>query len=185
VGEPFELAITDVFVIRGRGTVVTGRVAGGTIRVGDPIEVHGGGAMRSGLVDGIERFRQVLDEANAGDNVGLLLSGEAADGVKAGEVVTSRRAQPNATAAPLPSRLPAPPPAGARRDQRFDLAEAEYHRLRDQLDRGAIGPKDLDAGLERAAFELAGRYWMIGANSGLWYASEGGRWVETEPPVER
>jgi hypothetical protein len=186
VGEPFELTITDVFQIRGRGTVVTGRVARGTVRVGDAIDVHpAGGAVRVGRIDGIERFREVLDEANAGDNVGLLLSGDAAEGVRAGEIVTSRDAPSRTTDGSSPGRPPASASRGQHRDSRFDRVEAEYRRLRDDLERGAIGPKDLDVALDRAVFELGGRYWMIGANSGRWYGSEGGRWVEAEPPAER
>jgi hypothetical protein len=194
VDEPFELSITDVFFIRGRGTVVTGRVARGVVRTGDLIQVHGPSGVRSGTVDGIETFRQVLDEATAGEDIGLRLGGDAANGVAVGDVVSSpgaKSAVPPQAPEPVRARsarvsAPSPPlSAASRRDPRFDEAEAEYRRLRDQLDHGAIGPQDLDAALNRIVFDLGGRYWMIGANSGRWYVSEGDRWVEADPPTER
>jgi hypothetical protein len=83
---------------------------------------------------------------------------------------------------PAPPGRVAPPP---RRDRRFDLAESEYRRLREQLDRRAISPADMDAQLVRLVFELGGRHWMIGANSGRWYASDRDRWVDADPPTER
>ncbi|CAK9140762.1 unnamed protein product [Ilex paraguariensis] len=72
---PFLLAIEDVFSITGRGTVATGRVERGTIKVGDTVDIVGLKDTRSTTVTGVEMFQKILDEAMAGDNVGLLLRG--------------------------------------------------------------------------------------------------------------
>lgn len=65
----FKLTVEDVFVIRNRGVVATGRVESGVLRVGDTVHINGGTAVR---VDGIEVFRKSIDEAKAGDNIGVL-----------------------------------------------------------------------------------------------------------------
>ncbi|TKY55266.1 Elongation factor Tu [Spatholobus suberectus] len=72
---PFLLAIEDVFSITGRGTVATGRVERGTIKVGDTVDIVGVRETRNTTVTGVEMFQKILDEAMAGDNVGLLLRG--------------------------------------------------------------------------------------------------------------
>ncbi|KAF3962735.1 hypothetical protein CMV_012793 [Castanea mollissima] len=72
---PFLLAIEDVFSITGRGTVATGRVERGTIKVGDTVDIVGLKDTRSTTVTGVEMFQKILDDAMAGDNVGLLLRG--------------------------------------------------------------------------------------------------------------
>ncbi|KAJ0755156.1 Elongation factor TuB [Helianthus annuus] len=72
---PFLLAIEDVFSITGRGTVATGRVERGTVRIGDSVEIVGLKDTRTTTVTGVEMFQKLLDEAMAGDNVGLLLRG--------------------------------------------------------------------------------------------------------------
>jgi translation elongation factor EF-Tu-like GTPase len=81
----FRLTVDDVFSIRGRGTVVTGEVELGSVRVGDEVRIDGGGAVR---LDGIEAFRKVLNEAQAGDNVGLLFSTLSRDDIRRGAVIT-------------------------------------------------------------------------------------------------
>ncbi|WMV21352.1 hypothetical protein MTR67_014737 [Solanum verrucosum] len=72
---PFLMAIEDVFSITGRGTVATGRVERGTVRVGETVDIVGLRDTRSTTVTGVEMFQKILDEAMAGDNVGLLLRG--------------------------------------------------------------------------------------------------------------
>ncbi len=86
--KPFLMPIEDIFSITGRGTVVTGRIETGTIHVNDPVELVGfGDAPRSTTVTGVEMFRKLLDQGEAGDNVGLLLRGIDKKEVKRGEVV--------------------------------------------------------------------------------------------------
>ena len=86
--KPFLMPIEDIFSITGRGTVVTGRIETGTIHVNDPVELVGfGDAPRSTTVTGVEMFRKLLDQGEAGDNVGLLLRGIYKKDVKRGEVV--------------------------------------------------------------------------------------------------
>ena len=86
--KPFLMPIEDLFSITGRGTVVTGRIETGTIHVNDPVELVGfGDAPRSTTVTGVEMFRKLLDQGEAGDNVGLLLRGIDKKEVKRGEVI--------------------------------------------------------------------------------------------------
>jgi len=86
--KPFLMPIEDIFSITGRGTVVTGRIETGTIHVNDPVELVGfGDAPRQSTVTGVEMFRKLLDQGEAGDNVGLLLRGIDKKDVKRGEVV--------------------------------------------------------------------------------------------------
>jgi elongation factor Tu len=73
--KPFLLPVEDVFSITGRGTVGTGRIERGIIRVGEEVEILGMGANRKSVVTGVEMFRKLLDQGQAGDNVGLLLRG--------------------------------------------------------------------------------------------------------------
>ncbi|MBI4714391.1 MAG: elongation factor Tu [Nitrospirae bacterium] len=75
VEKPFMMAIEDVFSISGRGTVVTGRIERGIVRVSDEIEIVGIRATQKTVVTGVEMFRKILDEGQAGDNVGVLLRG--------------------------------------------------------------------------------------------------------------
>lgn len=75
VDKPFLMPVEDVFSITGRGTVGTGRIERGIVRVGDEVEVVGLGAKRKTVVTGVEMFRKLLDDGQAGDNVGLLLRG--------------------------------------------------------------------------------------------------------------
>lgn len=86
--KPFLMPIEDIFSITGRGTVVTGRIETGTIHVNDPVELVGfGDAPKPTTVTGVEMFRKLLDQGEAGDNVGLLLRGIDKKDVKRGEVV--------------------------------------------------------------------------------------------------
>ena len=86
--KPFLMPIEDIFSITGRGTVVTGRIETGTIHVNDPAEIVGfNDKPKSTVVTGVEMFRKLLDQGEAGDNVGLLLRGIDKKEVKRGEVV--------------------------------------------------------------------------------------------------
>jgi elongation factor Tu len=85
--KPFLMPVEDVFSIKGRGTVVTGRVERGIVKVGDEIAIIGFGADKKSTVTGVEMFRKELDEGQAGDNVGILLRGVEKDDVERGMVL--------------------------------------------------------------------------------------------------
>jgi len=86
--KPFLLSVEDVFSITGRGTVATGRLERGLVKVGDPAEIVGlAPKVRKTVVTGVEMFRKTMDQAEAGDNIGLLLRGIDKDDVKRGQVV--------------------------------------------------------------------------------------------------
>ncbi|MBP7401176.1 MAG: elongation factor Tu [Clostridia bacterium] len=85
---PFLMPVEDVFTITGRGTVATGRVERGVVKIGDPVEIVGlQDAPRSTVVTGVEMFRKLLDQAQAGDNIGVLLRGVNRNEVERGQVV--------------------------------------------------------------------------------------------------
>jgi elongation factor Tu len=85
--KPFLMPIEDVFSISGRGTVVTGRVERGIVKVGDEIEIVGIKETEKTVCTGVEMFRKVLDEGRAGDNIGVLLRGIKREEVERGQVV--------------------------------------------------------------------------------------------------
>jgi elongation factor Tu len=87
IDKPFLLPIEDVFSISGRGTVVTGRVERGIVRVGEDVEIVGIRPTQKTVCTGVEMFRKLLDEGRAGDNVGVLLRGTKRDEVERGQVV--------------------------------------------------------------------------------------------------
>ena len=89
VDKPFLMPIEDVFGIKGRGTVVTGRVERGVVRTGDEIEIVGMGERRKVVVTGVEMFQKTLDEGQAGDNVGCLLRGVERTEVERGQVLST------------------------------------------------------------------------------------------------
>jgi elongation factor Tu len=91
VDKPFLMPVEDVFSITGRGTVATGRIERGMIKVGETVQIVGMGSEKSTTVTGVEMFRKLLDEGQAGDNVGLLLRGVAKDDIERGMVL----AKPN------------------------------------------------------------------------------------------
>lgn len=88
VDKPFLMPVEDVFSITGRGTVGTGRIERGMIKVGDEVEIVGMGADKKTVVTGVEMFRKELDEGQAGDNAGLLLRGIDKEWLKRGMVVS-------------------------------------------------------------------------------------------------
>ncbi|MEI6083292.1 MAG: elongation factor Tu [Verrucomicrobiota bacterium] len=87
VDKPFLMPVEDVFSITGRGTVATGRVERGTIKVGEEVEVVGLRDTTKTVVTGVEMFRKLLDQAEAGDNIGALLRGMEKDGIERGQVL--------------------------------------------------------------------------------------------------
>jgi elongation factor Tu len=87
VDRPFLMPVEDVFGIKGRGTVATGRVERGRVKVGEEVEIVGFGQTRKTVVTGVEMFKKTLDEGQAGDNVGLLLRGVERDEIFRGQVL--------------------------------------------------------------------------------------------------
>jgi elongation factor Tu len=87
VDKPFLMPIEDVFTITGRGTVVTGRVEQGIVKVGDQVEIVGLRPTSTTVCTGVEMFRKLLDEGRAGDNIGVLLRGTKKEDVERGQVV--------------------------------------------------------------------------------------------------
>jgi elongation factor Tu len=87
IDKPFLMPVEDVFSISGRGTVVTGRVERGIIKVGEEVEIVGISETRKTVATGVEMFRKLLDEGRAGDNIGVLLRGTAKDEVERGMVL--------------------------------------------------------------------------------------------------
>jgi elongation factor Tu len=87
VDKPFLMPVEDVFSITGRGTVATGRIERGKIKVGEEVEMVGLGASKKSVVTGVEMFRKLLDDGQAGDNVGLLLRGVGKEEIERGMVL--------------------------------------------------------------------------------------------------
>jgi elongation factor Tu len=87
VDQPFLMPIEDVFGIKGRGTVVTGRIERGVVKTGDEVEIVGMGERRKVVVTGVEMFMKTLEQGEAGDNVGCLLRGVERDDVERGQVL--------------------------------------------------------------------------------------------------
>jgi elongation factor Tu len=87
VDQPFLMPIEDVFGIKGRGTVVTGRIERGVVKVGEEVEIVGFGDQRRTTVTGVEMFKKLLDQGQAGDNVGCLLRGVERDEIQRGQVL--------------------------------------------------------------------------------------------------
>jgi elongation factor Tu len=88
VDKPFLMPVEDVFSISGRGTVVTGRIERGKVKVGEEVEIVGLRDTTKTVVTGVEMFRKLLDEGRAGDNVGCLLRGTKKDDVERGQVLS-------------------------------------------------------------------------------------------------
>ena len=88
IDKPFLMPVEDVFSITGRGTVATGRIETGVVKVGDDVQLLGLGEDAKSVVTGVEMFRKILDQGQAGDNVGLLLRGIDKKEVKRGMVIT-------------------------------------------------------------------------------------------------
>jgi elongation factor Tu len=87
IDKPFLMPVEDVFSIKGRGTVGTGRIERGKVKVGDPVEIIGFGAKKNSTITGVEAFQKTLDEGMAGDNVGVLLRGVEKEELERGQVI--------------------------------------------------------------------------------------------------
>jgi elongation factor Tu len=87
IDKPFLMSVEDVFSITGRGTVATGRIERGIVKVNDPLEIVGLRDTTTTVCTGVEMFRKLLDQGQAGDNVGLLLRGVEKDGIERGQVL--------------------------------------------------------------------------------------------------
>jgi elongation factor Tu len=87
IDQPFLMPVEDVFSISGRGTVVTGRVERGIVKVGEEVEIVGIKPTQKTVVTGVEMFRKLLDQGQAGDNVGALLRGTKREDVERGQVL--------------------------------------------------------------------------------------------------
>ncbi|CAN0235505.1 unnamed protein product, partial [Ectocarpus sp. 13 AM-2016] len=85
--KPFLMPVEDVFSIAGRGTVVTGRVEQGVVKVGDELEISGIGSVVKTTCTGVEMFKKLLDQGQAGDNIGALLRGLKREDVQRGQVI--------------------------------------------------------------------------------------------------
>ena len=85
--QPFLMPVEDVFTITGRGTVATGRVERGVVKVGDTVEIVGMGSNKQTVITGVEMFRKLLDQAQAGDNIGVLLRGIQRTEIERGQVL--------------------------------------------------------------------------------------------------
>jgi elongation factor Tu len=88
IDKPFLMPIEDIFSISGRGTVVTGRVERGIVKVGEEVEIVGIRPTQKTVVTGVEMFRKLLDQGQAGDNIGVLLRGTKKDDVERGQVLS-------------------------------------------------------------------------------------------------
>ena len=89
----FRMTVQDVFSIRGRGTVVTGQIESGTLNVGDEISFRRQGSFKKTVVMGIEAFRKLLQQAQAGDNVGVLLRDINKDDIQRGDILIGSEAE--------------------------------------------------------------------------------------------
>ncbi len=85
----FRMTVEDVFSIKGRGTVATGKIETGTLKVGDEVEIHGNNGVKKTTVSGIEMFRKMLEQASPGDAVGILLRDVTRDDIHQGDVILS------------------------------------------------------------------------------------------------
>jgi len=87
IDKPFLMPIEDVFSIKGRGTVGTGRIERGRVKVGDPVEIVGFGVKKASTITGVEAFQKTMDEGRAGENVGVLLRGIEKNDLERGQVI--------------------------------------------------------------------------------------------------
>jgi hypothetical protein len=182
------MTVDDVFFIRGRGTVVTGKVEEGVVRVGDEVRV---GERAPVHVDGIEAFRKVLDQAEPGMNIGLLLTKLDRSEVEAGDVITGEGGPMQPTvAAPAPSSgagvsppVPDGSTGGIGSDAGFAQAEDQRAQFLSMRTAGLMSDAQIDAALAALAFSAAGRRWKLTAGSDHWLSSSDGvSWKQDTPP---
>jgi elongation factor Tu len=91
IEKPFLMPVDDIFTIQGRGTIVTGRIERGRVKINDPVEIVGLRPTRNTVVTGVEMFKKLLDEGVVGDNVGLLLGGIDRNDIERGQVIAKPR----------------------------------------------------------------------------------------------
>ena len=133
--------------------------------------------MQAAVVRRVETFSKILTEARVGERVSLVLDGVTSNNLATGYVIRG--------SAPSTAPVTAPPAVTPRGpDPRFGHAESEYARLRKEFDAGRVTSEAFEAALTKLMFESGGRYWMIGANTGQWYASQGDQWIATTPPKQ-
>ena len=172
----FRMTIADVFFIRGRGAVATGKIEDGTLRVGDEVLVDGSGPVR---VDGIEAFRKVLEQAAAPENVGLLFSKLERSQLKPGAVITGAGDAPA-------SAVPGPPPLGplSGHDPRFASTEQQRAQLLEMRSAGLMTDAQIDEALRGLIFAADHRQWLMKAGSESWFSSfDGEEWRQDTPPA--
>ena len=171
----FRMTIADVFFIRGRGSVVTGKIEDGTLRVGDEVLIDGSGPVR---VDGIEAFRKVLKQAAAGENVGLLFSKLEKSQLKPGAVITGAS---DTTASAVPSPSPSAPRSG--RDPRFASIEQQRAQFLEMRRAGLMSEEQIDESLRGLIFAADHRQWLMKAAGESWFSSSDGEsWNQDTPP---
>jgi hypothetical protein len=188
----FRMTVDDVFSIRGRGTVVTGVVEEGTLRVGDEVLINRHKQVR---VDAIEAFRKVLESAEKGATIGLLLSKLNRSEIGPGDLLTGVGSEaevappapptpePQTISVPEPPPVPTPPQAVASgRDPRFAETESQLTQFRSLKQAGLMDDAQIEDSLRGLTFSTAGREWALHPD-GSWSSSVDGRqWRSDSPP---
>lgn len=172
------MTVEDVFFIRGRGAVATGRIEEGTLRVGDEVVIGGAGPFR---VDGIEMFRKVLDEAHAGDNIGVLFKKLEREQIPRGAIIT-------AVGDPAPGYAqpsgPAAAPGASAPDPRFASTQAQRAQFLEMRGAGLMNDEQIDQSLRSLIFTADHRQWLLKAHDETWYSSvDGDEWRPDTPPA--
>jgi hypothetical protein len=182
----FRMTVDDVFFIRGRGAVATGRIEEGSLRVGDEVRIGGNGPFR---LDGIEMFRKVLDEAHQGDNVGLLFRQLERDQIPRGAIMTAGGDSASAFAPPSPTA--AAPIAAATgtgtsaSDPRFASVAAQRAQFLEMRQAGLMTDAQIDESLRSLIFAADRRQWLLKARDETWYSSpDGEEWFPDTPPTQ-
>ena len=169
------VTIDDVFFIRGRGAVATGKVEEGTLRVGDEVLIDGAGPVR---VDGIEAFRKRLNEASAGENIGVLFSQLERDQLRRGAVITAAGDGASLISSPA---APTAPTSG--RDPRFASTKEQRTQFLGMRDAGLMTDEQIDESLRGLIFSADRRQWLLTAHSNAWLSSvDGTEWHPDTPP---
>lgn len=171
------MPISDVFFIRGRGTVVTGQIEAGIVHVGDEVRI----GERSLRVDGIEAFRKRLDQAGPGENIGILFGSLKHNDVQRGEVITGPDDGVQAVADPAVGAVPVAASAGA---DRFGEVETQRTQFLTMREAGLMTDSQIDQALRGMIFAAGGRQWLLKSDSDRWYSSvDGEEWRHDTPPV--
>ena len=163
IDQPFLMPVEDVFSISGRGTVATGRIERGVVKVGEEVEIVGIRPNKKTICTGVEMFRKLLDQGQAGDNVGLLLRGIERDGIERGQVICKPGI--GQAAHQVRGRGLHPDQGGGRAAhavlRQLPAAVLLPHHRRDRHRGAALGHRDGDAGRQpevRGDADLADRH---------------------------